>query len=202
MEHKIKSIIAKLAVPGIDFADVRITNTEFENIYFQNGILRNYGRSSSAMAIGIRVLIDGCFGFAGSQDLSDAAITRAIAKAKSNAIHGALFQKEKLSFPALPAASGEYIHTPQIDPFTMPKEEKLDYLSKLAQAIIPQGKIVHSYVMGEFERARKSITPIPRGAIATAWCIIPCPDERDFCRWRAHPDQDLAGTHECCPCRL
>jgi len=155
MEHKIKSIIAKLAVPGIDFADVRVTNTDFENIYFQNGILRNYGRSSSAMAIGIRVLIDGCFGFAGSQDLSDAAITRAIAKAKSNAIHGALFQKEKLSFPALPAASGEYIHTPRIDPFTMPKEEKLDYLSKLAQAIIPQGKIVHSYIMGEFERQEK-----------------------------------------------
>lgn len=155
MEHKIKSIIAKLASPEIDFADVRITITDYEGIAFENGNLKNYSSSNGSEAIGIRVLMHGCFGFAGSKDLSNASIERLIAKAKSNARHGALFQKEKLSFPALAASTGEYIHHPEIDPFSMLKAEKLDYLSKLAQAIKPQGKVVHSYVMAEFERQEK-----------------------------------------------
>lgn len=155
MEHKIKSIIAKLASPEIDFADVRITTTDYEGIAFENGNLKNYSSSNGSEAIGIRVLMHGCFGFAGSKDLSNASIERLIAKAKSNARHGALFQKEKLSFPALAASTGEYIHHPEIDPFSMLKAEKLDYLSKLAQAIKPQGKVVHSYVMAEFERQEK-----------------------------------------------
>jgi len=155
MEQKIKNIIAKLQSPEIAFADVRITNTDFESISFENGNLKHYSNSTGSPALGIRVLINGCFGFAGSKDLSDKSIEALITKAKSNAIHGALFQKEKVEFPALPASSGEYIHKPKINPFTMPKEQKLEYLSKLAQSIKPQGKIVHSYIYTQFEKQEK-----------------------------------------------
>ncbi|MDD3577755.1 MAG: TldD/PmbA family protein [Candidatus Cloacimonetes bacterium] len=155
MEQKIKSIIARLDSSEIAFADVRITNTDYEAIGFENGSLKHYGNSAGSPAIGIRVLINGCFGFAGSKDLSEASVARLITKAKNNAIHGALFQKEKLSFPPLPASTFEYIHQPQIDPFTMSKADKMDYLNKLANAIKPAGKIVHSYVMAEFERQEK-----------------------------------------------
>lgn len=155
MEQKINNIIAKLHSPEISFADVRVTSTDFESISFENGNLKNYSNSVGSPAIGIRVLINGCFGFAGSKDLSEASIERLIARAKSNAIHGALFQKEKLSFPALKASTGEYIHHPEIDPFTMSKAEKLDYLSKVANLIKPQGQVVHSYLMAEFERQEK-----------------------------------------------
>ncbi|HPF08391.1 MAG TPA: TldD/PmbA family protein, partial [Candidatus Cloacimonadota bacterium] len=155
MEQKIKSIIARLDSSEIAFADVRITNTDYEAVGFENGSLKHYGNSAGSPAIGIRVLINGCFGFAGSKDLSEASVARLITKAKNNAIHGALFQKEKLSFPPLPASTFEYIHQPQIDPFTMSKADKMDYLNKLANAIKPAGKIVHSYVMAEFERQEK-----------------------------------------------
>ena len=155
MEHKIKQIINKLADPQISFADVRITFTDYENITFMNGNLRSYSNSKASPAIGIRVLMDGCFGFAGSKDLSDASIERLIVKARANAIQGAKFQKEKLSFPALPAVTGEYIHSPKMDPFLMPKEEKLNYLKGLAETIKPEGKIVNSHVAAEFERQEK-----------------------------------------------
>ncbi len=155
MEHKINRIINKLEGPGITFADLRITFTDYESISFMNGNLRGYGASKASPAIGIRVLIDGCFGFAGSNDLSDASIERMIARAKANAIQGARFQKEKVSFPALPASTGEYVHQPELDPFTMPQEEKLDFLKKLARTIKPQGKIVNSHVAAEFERQEK-----------------------------------------------
>jgi TldD protein len=155
MEQKIKNIIARLQNQDIAFADVRITNTDFEDITFVNGNLRNYSSSKASPAIGIRVLMNGCFGFAGSKDLSESSIDRLIKLAKSNALQGAKFQKELLSFPALEASVAEYHHKPKIDPFTMPKAEKLEFLQRLALSIKPQGKIVHSHVAAEFERQEK-----------------------------------------------
>jgi TldD protein len=155
MKQKIKNIINKLAAPDVSFADVRITITDYESIFFMNANLRDYSSSKGSVAIGIRVLIDGCFGFAGSKDLSDSNIEKLISKARANAIHGAKFQKEKLTFPSLPAITGEYEHKPEIDPFAMPKAEKLEYLQGLATSIKPAGKIVHSYTAAEFERQEK-----------------------------------------------
>lgn len=155
MEQKIKSIIAKLDSSDITFADVRITITDYEYIYFSNGNLRGMGSSLGSHAIGIRILKDGCFGFAGSGDLSDSSIDKLIKRAKDNATHGAAFQKKKLSFPALGATQGEYAFTPEIDPFTMDREEKLDFLSRLADSIKPQGKIVYSGVSANFEKQEK-----------------------------------------------
>jgi TldD protein len=155
MEQKIKNIIAKLQSPEVAFADVRITITDYEDITFINGNLRNYSNSKGSPALGIRVLINGCFGFAGSKDLSDASIERLILRAKSNAIQGAKFQKEVLTFPTLKPSVAEYHHIPEIDPFAMEKGEKLDFLQNLATAIKPKGKIVHSHVAAEFERQEK-----------------------------------------------
>lgn len=155
MEQKIKNIVTKLQQPDTAFADVRITFTDYESILFMNTNLKNYSNSPASPAIGIRVLIDGCFGFAGSKDLSDSSIERLIAKARANAKQGAKFQKEKVTFPALPAAFGEYQHIPEIDPFALPKAEKLGYLKNLAEAIKPQAQIVHSLVSAQFERQEK-----------------------------------------------
>ncbi len=155
MEHLIKSTLAKLNSPQISFADIRITKTDSEGIFFQNGFLRDYSSSMDSLAIGIRVLIDGCWGFAGSRNLSPENIDKLIAKAKSNALSGALFSKEKVSFPALKPTLANYHHQPEINPFSMDKEEKIAFIGKLADAIKPAGKIVHSYVGGQFMRQEK-----------------------------------------------
>jgi TldD protein len=155
MEQMIKTTIEKLGGNGITFADIRITKTDIEEIYYQNGFLRAYNSAMDSWAIGIRVLINGCWGFAGSRDLSVDNIDKLIAKARSNAIHGSLFQKEAVVFPALKPTIASYHHKPKQNPFEMAKEEKLDFLGGLATAIKPQNKIVHSYVGGEFMRQEK-----------------------------------------------
>ena len=155
MKHLTDKIIARLQSPDISYADLRITITDYESIGFENASLKDYSSSKASPAIGIRVLIDGCFGFAGSSDLSEQSIDRLIRTARQNAIHGALFQKAKLSFPALEPVAAEYHYQPVQDPFLMPKEQKLDYLKDLAGLIRPQGKIVYSSVDAEFERQEK-----------------------------------------------
>lgn len=155
MEQKINTIISRLSSADIAFADVRITNTDTEEISFENGFLRDYVSSHGSPALGIRVLMNGCWGFAGSKDLSNGSIDRLIKTAKQNALQGSKFQKNKVSFPALPAIKAEYHHQPKINPFTMHKEEKMDYLRNLATAIKPKGKIVHSFVSAEYMRQEK-----------------------------------------------
>lgn len=155
MEQKINSIIAKLNTADISFADVRITITDIEEVSFENGFLRDYSSSHGSPALGIRVLMNGCWGFAGSKDLSAASIERLIKTAKRNALQGSQFQKAKVSFPAIAPMRAEYHHQPEINPFAMAKDEKLDYLRNLATAIKPSGKIVHSLVGAEFMRQEK-----------------------------------------------
>ncbi len=155
MEAIVKQTLAKTALPEVRFADVRVTRTDTEGIFFMNGFLRNYGSSMDSTAIGVRVLINGCWGFAGSRDLSEKSLDRLVRTAIQNAKSGGNFTKEPVSFPALPPTQAEYHHSPRIDPFTMDKEEKIGYLGKLADAIKPAGKIVHSLVMAQFQRQEK-----------------------------------------------
>ncbi len=155
MEQLIKKTIAKLSLPEVQFADVRFSLTDYEDITFMNGNLRNYGSSQNSPAVGIRVLINGCWGFAGAKDLTENKIDALIATAVANARQGSRFLTTPVQFPALKATTAEYIHQPEINPFTMNREEKVSYLQKLAAAIAPQGKIVHSYVSAEFMRQER-----------------------------------------------
>ncbi|NLK50228.1 MAG: TldD/PmbA family protein [Candidatus Cloacimonetes bacterium] len=155
MKALIKDILNKTNLPDVTFADVRITLTDHESIWFMNGFLRGFGNSLGSPALGIRMLVNGCWGFAGSSDLSAASIDKAVQTAISNARSGSRFMQEAVSFPSLPATQAEYHFQPKIDPFKMDKAEKLDYLQKLATAIQPQGKIVYSTVSAQFYRQEK-----------------------------------------------
>lgn len=155
MKEKVKQILNKLNTPDLTFADVRITKTDEEQIYFQNGFLRNFSSSLDSYALGIRVLINGCWGFAGTRHLDDASIENTINKAKTNAIHGSKFIRQPVVLNPLQPTVEDASFLPRINPFTMPTEEKLAYLQNLAQKIKPQGKIVHSYCYGVFFHQEK-----------------------------------------------
>ena len=115
MEASIKKIINRLNLPKVQFADVRITKTDNEWIFYQNGFLRQYGTSLDSHAIGIRVLINGVWGFAGSRILSEANIDQLVKTAINNAEAGSRFSLSPVRFKAMPAVQAEYIHKPQID---------------------------------------------------------------------------------------
>ncbi len=155
MKHKILEILNKLNTPGITFADARITRTDQEHIYFQNGFMRGYNSSLDSLALGIRVLIDGCWGFAGTRQFSAASIERTIKKATSNAVHGSKFQKHKVAFSPIRPVLADQDCRPDLNPFQMPTDEKIARLQKIAELIKPRNQIVYSYCYGVFFRQEK-----------------------------------------------
>ncbi len=155
MEHLIKNTLAKLSTPEIQFADVRISYTDYEDITFMNGSLRNFSSDLGSPAFGIRVLIGGCWGFAGARNLDEKKIEKLIEQAITNAKHGSRFMQKPVEFPTMKPTVAEYIHQPKINPFTMNREEKVGFLQNLAAKIAPHGKIVHSFVSAEYMRQER-----------------------------------------------
>jgi TldD protein len=155
MKQIIQDIINKLNRHSITFADVRYTSTDYQYIYFQNGNLNQFASENNDESIGVRVLIDGCWGFAGTSVLSRSEIDKIINMAIKNAKAGSLFRSKKVVFAPIKPTVGTYIFTPEENPFTMPNEEKIEYFGTLAKELTKNDKIVYSYAKCQFYRQYK-----------------------------------------------
>ena len=101
MKKLVIDIINKLNTPEISYADVHFTNTDEQTVYFEKGNLKHFGSDMDSMALGIRVLVSGCWGFAGTTILTDVSIEKTIKKAIANAKVGSRFRREPASFKKL-----------------------------------------------------------------------------------------------------
>ncbi len=155
MKKIVNDIINRLDIPSITFADVRLTVTDSQTIYFRNGELKYFGSDTDSLAVGVRVLVDGCWGFSGTTELSRSAIDRMIKLAIENAKHGSRFRKDKVAFPAIEPFVGSYLYKPEEDPFLMPDEDKIAYVENIARKMIGNPKIVHSHARASFSRQYK-----------------------------------------------
>ncbi|MBW6515235.1 MAG: TldD/PmbA family protein [Candidatus Cloacimonetes bacterium] len=155
MKNIVYDIMKKLESAEITFADVRLTSTDYQSIYFEKGALKNISTEHDSIALGVRVLINGCWGFAGINNLNPAGIDKMINRALNNARAGSLFKKEKITFPAIKPTVGSYQFKPLEDPFLLSDEEKLDYLGKIAKMLTGNEKIVHSNLYCSFHKQYK-----------------------------------------------
>lgn len=155
MKKLIFDIIHKLHHPEIQFADVRLTSTDTQMIFFENAKLKRFSSNFDSIALGIRVLIDGTWGFASINSLAKSDIEKTIHKAIMNAKHGRKFRHTPVKWHPLPAVQKSYFYKPEIDPFQMPDEEKISCLGEVASKLVENPKIVHSYIYTEFFRQYK-----------------------------------------------
>lgn len=132
---------------GATYADVRLTRTESQ---FLLAALARSWKDRETLAVGIRALVNGYWGFAASPIWSaDEVVTLArdaVAQAKSNA--GGTSKTVDLG--TIPVASGSWTMPVQIDPFAMPLEEKNDFLRSwetLARNYHPRSRMAMASVM-------------------------------------------------------
>jgi TldD protein len=155
MKILVNDIIKKMDIPDVQFADVRVTSTDSQAIAFEKGVLKRISSTKDSLAIGIRVLVDGCWGFAGTNDLDPLNIERMIKRAMKNARAGKSFKNDKVVFPAVKPTVASYVYQPVEDPFLMSDEEKLEYLGKIAGKLTGNDKIVYSFLYCVFYRQHK-----------------------------------------------
>ncbi len=155
MKKLVYDIINKISIPEITFGDVRLTSTDNNTIFFEKGQLKYYGQSTNDVSIGIRVLINGSWGFAGTSKLDKMSVDKAVKTAINNARIGSKFKNQKVTFSPIAPFTGSYFYKPLEDPFLMSDEEKINYLQNIAQKLVGVEKIVYSYLHCEFHRQYK-----------------------------------------------
>jgi TldD protein len=119
---------AKMA--GASYADCRIARFRQNFVVTREQQIINVVDTDS-LGAGVRALVDGCWGFAATRDLTRAAVTaaarEAVAIAKANRV--ARDRSVELApTPAHPNASWKSAFT--VDPFEVPLEQKVDLLLK------------------------------------------------------------------------
>lgn len=133
MRQLAQSAVETARLKGAGYADARIVHTRLEAITLRNGQLGELNQTDE-IGIGIRVLVDGAWGFASTPHLTPekvqatAALAVQLAKASALASSGVRLAPER--------AYVDRWQTPvQIDPFRVPLEDKLHLLDQIDQLL-------------------------------------------------------------------
>src|ERR1700690_330011 len=103
---------------GVSYADVRVMEIRDPPVPTKNG-KAGHGSSSVSVGLGIRVLAYGCWGFAATDDLTNAGIWAAAALALEIARAGTLAKKRDVLLAPEEKYEAAWVSPIRIDPFAI-----------------------------------------------------------------------------------
>ena len=112
---------------GAGYADIRILRSQRESIAVKNGTVEALSMNED-QGFGIRVLVEGAWGFASSSILTPAEVDRVAALAVAIARASAHVRHRPVDLGPALAEKGTYRTPYRVDPFTVPLEDKLAVL--------------------------------------------------------------------------
>jgi TldD protein len=139
---------------GAAYADVRVSEDESESLTVKNGALEAASHDATA-GLGVRVVVDGGWGFAASSRTEPAEAERVARAAVEIARASATVSGEPLLLDDTPPQVGSY-RTPLVeDPFAVPLEEKLAILMAADEAMSRVPGVTIREARLDVERERK-----------------------------------------------
>ena len=139
---------------GVTYADVRLVESRERDLSTKNGKPGQVSSSESA-GIGIRVLAQGCWGFAATDDLSKAGVETAAALAVEIARSSALAKKHDVLLASENKYEAAWASPCQIDPFSTSVEEQLSLLLAADQELRRNPGITLAQTSMVFHRERQ-----------------------------------------------
>jgi TldD protein len=118
------------ALRGASYADVRLADDRSRALSTKNGKVGSASVAES-QGIGVRVIADGAWGFAASDDLSRAGVEATAARAVEIAKASARVKQRDVQMAPEKAVTAEWTSPFQIDPFTTSVEQNIELLLKV-----------------------------------------------------------------------
>lgn len=116
---------------GASYADVRIVRTLNQFVTTREKRVENVTNTES-FGFGVRVLVDGAWGFAASSLLEKSELERVAERAVSIAKANSAIRRNRITLvPVEKYPNAKYTTPVERDPFTVPLSEKADYLLKV-----------------------------------------------------------------------
>lgn len=119
---------------GAHYADARVVHAREENIKVKNGVVESL-MTDETLGFGVRVLVDGAWGFASSREMTPTEVDRVAALAVKIARASALVRGEAVRLGPPITSQGAYTTPVEIDAFGISIEDKLDLLMRADAAM-------------------------------------------------------------------
>ncbi len=132
MEELVSRALDTAKVRGASYADARLVQTSQERYTVRNGVVDTLS-SDESMGLGVRVLVDGAWGFASTNLLSAEEVDRAAKLALEIARASGRTGGAPVDLGAPVTSRGQYTTPVEVDPFTISREDKLALLLEADQ---------------------------------------------------------------------
>ena len=127
MDDLVSRALDLAEVQGAGHADIRIVRTSQERISVRSGVVDTLSFDES-LGFGVRVLVNGCWGFASSHDITSKEVDRVTALAVNIAKASATLSKGAVNLGPPVTSRGTYTTPIEEDPFTISTDHKLALL--------------------------------------------------------------------------
>ena len=127
MDDLVSRALDLAEVQGAGYADIRIVHTSQERISVRSGVVDTLSFDES-LGFGVRVLVNGCWGFASSHDITSKEVDRVTALAVNIAKASATLSKGAVNLGPPVTSRGTYTTPIEEDPFTISTDHKLALL--------------------------------------------------------------------------
>src|SRR5260370_40866549 len=139
---------------GVSYADVRVVESRDRELATKNGKPGQVSGTESA-GLGIRVLADGCWGFAATDDLSKSGVESAAALAVAIARSSALAKKQDVALAPEEKYEVTWVAPCRIDPFSVSVEEQLSLLLAIDAELRHNPGVTLAQTSMVFQRVRQ-----------------------------------------------
>ena len=139
---------------GVSYADVRIIEEQDRHVSTKNGKIGDVS-SSSSLGLGVRVLDNGCWGFAATDDLSSEGIESTAALAVEIARASAVAKKRDVILAPEQSYVADWISPCRIDPFAISVDQNLALLLEIDAELRRQSGVTLAEASMTFTKARQ-----------------------------------------------
>jgi len=126
-------VVAKRA--GATYADIRINRYRQESVFTREKQVQQVARSQS-FGFGVRVLVNGAWGFAASREVTRPAVERMASLAIDIARANAAYRKKPVELVPVKAAQAQWRSAFEQDPFDVPLDRKIQLLLKINETAL------------------------------------------------------------------
>jgi len=154
MKEIVQKAVEQLRFRGAAYGDVRLELITEESIVFRNRRLEEVSLRDRE-GVGIRAVVNGCWGFASCTGFSAEEVGRTVDRAVEVARSAGGAATGNVILAPQEVVTGEYIGPCLKDPFEIPREEKIHLLARASEEIMSSDKISMSYAWLWMERRRR-----------------------------------------------
>lgn len=155
MQELTDQCLNQAGLRGASYADIRVEERDSESIVVKNGVVEELAASESC-GFGVRVLVDGAWGFAASSTVELSEIDRVTSLACSIARSSATAKKADVELAPVDSVVDTYRSPCDKDPFTVPLEDRLDLLSRAEETMRRNESVAITQAQMHFYRKKQT----------------------------------------------